>query len=100
MHLAMCLDSMITIIAAYQSFWYTSFGLSLVLLAVSMNPLLTMHLTEHLLSVHDLVSAELAPGKSSNAVHHHQFDVVINDAGLQSLHSPIIILIYRCSSRC
>ena len=43
------------------------------------------HLTKHLLSVHDLVSAELTSGQSSNAVHQYQPDVVINDASFQSL---------------
>ncbi len=42
--------------------------------------------TQYLLPVHNLVSAELTPSQGSNAVHHHQLDIVVNDAGLQSLH--------------
>ena len=42
-------------------------------------------LTKHLLSVHDLISAELASGQSSNAVHQNQLDVVVNNASFQCL---------------
>lgn len=48
----------------------------------------TRDLTEHLLSVHDLVSAEFAPGKGRNAVHQNQLDVVVNNARFQSLQLP------------
>ena len=43
-------------------------------------------LTKKLLPVHGSVMAELTSGQGSNAVYQDQFDAVINDTGLQSLH--------------
>ena len=43
-------------------------------------------LTKKLLPVRGSVMAELTSGQGSNAVYQDQFDAMINDTGLQSLH--------------